>query len=278
MNKNNLLGKTWSTIEDRKEEFEKMGGIDKIIACLTDISCSNKLKEQINIEQLNNAIYKIREQFAEALGVAECSGCGELHKIEELHFDSYEGKYICKDCAFRFGENICVRCGQICNTNCYLCDECVKEYDFCEQCETIHKIEEFKDIIRLKDFDFEKRTFNGYTTRTCSNCYSELSKHDNTMLNDIQCRIYIFDESENIKFASKENSKKFMNKFTTKNGTFIHYLYSSLISKKENEECLRYFIKHASPKAIQQALLDKENIIEIIGEEAFRTIFKGNLL
>jgi hypothetical protein len=69
-----------------------------------------------------------------------------------------------------------------------------------------------------------------------------------------------------------------MLKHTTRNGNPIHYLYSSLISKEENEECLKYFVNHASSKAIQQIVSqDKEIIIELIGQKDFLTIFKGNL-
>lgn len=278
MNERKLLGNSWSTIEDRKEEFAGMGGIRKIIECITDAPCDDYLEEKINVEQLTNAINSIREHFAEALEIAECPECGELHKIEDMFVEPDTNNLLCNDCAKReYGT--CLRCGNIRHNHGWLCDECAEDYDYCEHCCSVHKKEEFNNIKYLKEFNFKHRGFSGFVLQhACSECCNNILKHNNQLTNNIQCRVYIFNELEEIKFASKENSTHLIYKHATKNGRPIHYLYSSLISKEENKECLRYFVNYASSKAIQHIVSqDKEIIIELIGQEDFLTIFKGNL-
>lgn len=275
MKERKLLRNSWSTIEDRKEEFDCMGGIRKIIECITDVACDDYLEEKINVEQLTNAINSIREQFAEALKIAECPECGELHKIEDMFVEPDTNNLLCNDCAKReYGT--CLRCGNIRHNHGILCDECAKDYDYCEHCHSVVKKEEFNNITHFEKFDFKHRAFRGFVLQqACSECYNNTLKHNNQLTNKIQCRVYIFNELEEIKFASKENSTRLMYKHATKNGTPIHYLYSSLISKEENEECLRYFVNYASPKDILKIFSqDKEIILKLIGENSFTEIFR----
>ena len=276
MKERKLIHTTFSTLEDRKEEFKTMGGIGQIISLITDATYSNDVIKLIDEQQLTDALNHIREDFAKILGIAQCTDCLEVHKIEHLKRDPSDNTYYCEHCSENY--NICKRCGQICNKYCFLCDECAENYSYCEDCGSIYKNEEMQEMICFSGFDFPKRKFSQFTRYTCPNCSNTIVENNNKLFNNVQCRVYIFNEAEDVKFASQENSIKLMLKHKTKNGRPIHYLYSSLISKKENEECLKYFVNYASSKAIQQIVSqDKEIIIELIGQEDFLTIFKGNL-
>lgn len=263
--------------EFRTEEIQDRGGVSQVISLLVDEPCCDSIEQKITTKQLIDVLHNLREQIAQALDIAVCSDCGEIHRIEDMQIDPEDGQYICQSCIENNGYHTCMKCGKLCSG--FMCEECDKTHGFCTECgEVFTKTENLSLLENIYYFDSKHRSFNTYERDPiCPSCLTKLIQEENiTILKEIKCRVYIFDENEEIKIASQENSLKLMLKHRTKNGTPIHFLYSSLISKEENEEYLRDFVKYAPLEAILKIIsIDKEIIIKLIGQDSFQKIFKG---
>ena len=72
----------------------------------------------------------------------ECRICGNVHKIEDLHYDSYNEDCVCDDCYCNYGFITCEDCGEIIDEyasigecNKFVCLDCAKKnYYQCDDC------------------------------------------------------------------------------------------------------------------------------------------------